>query len=85
MACCGQTPLPTIFNCSLREIPMSGSVTHPNGQPIIHSLNAGFRRGLPFLFSSVGDGAGPAICSQRRIAGAYLPHCSRARTKSINC
>lgn len=73
-ACGGQTPLPSIFSCWVRVNPISGLVTQPAGSPIIHSTNAAFRRGLPLLFSSVGAGAGPTIRSQRRTAGAYLPH-----------
>lgn len=44
MACWGTTPLPQAFNMSLRLIPMDGSLTHPSGSPIIHSVNLGLRR-----------------------------------------
>ena len=70
MACCGHTPFPMMRSASLRLTPGT-SVTQPAGQPIIQLENSGFRRGLPFLFGSVGSGAGlPSIASQRRIAAS---------------
>lgn len=74
MACCGHTPFPIALSCCDLVRPIAGSVTHPGGRPIIHSANAALRRGLPLLLGSVGAGAGPMSCSQRRTAGAYLPH-----------
>ena len=73
VACCGTTPLPQALSCSLRV--MSQSVTHPAGNPIIHSANAGLSRCCSFLPSAmVGAGAGfPVIDSQRWIAGANFP------------
>ena len=71
-ACCGTTPLPIARNCWVRVKPSSGSVTHPAGKPIIHSLNAGFSCGLPVLEGCVGEGASrPSMVSQRRMAGSY--------------
>ena len=66
--------MPMMRNWSLRLMPIAGSVTHPAGQPIIQLLNSGLSRGFPLRFGSVGAGAGPTICFQRAIAGAYLPH-----------
>lgn len=74
-ACCGQTPLPIALSCCARVRPISGLVTQPAGRPIIHSAKGAARRGLPLVLGSVGLGAAtPSTRSQRRIAGAYLPH-----------
>jgi hypothetical protein len=75
-ACWGHTPLPTIRSWLLREMSMAGSVTQPSGQPMSQELNSAASLGLPFLFGSVGAGAGLVNDSQRVIAGAYLPHCA---------
>ncbi len=75
-ACCGTTPLPHAFTCSARDSPMTGSVTWPVGQPIIHSVSSGLRRGLPpFPSIRTGDGAGrPSNALHSLIAGSYMPH-----------
>src|SRR3546814_9542909 len=55
-ACCGTTPLPRAFNCSLRASPTD--VTCPSGRPIIHSTKRADRRCAPPLPSGlVGAGA----------------------------
>ena len=63
-ACCGTTPLPSIFSSCVRDRPTP--VTHPSGRPIIHSTNRD-----ESLSSVTGAGAGrPLDCSHRAMAAA---------------
>ena len=84
--CWGTHPLPHALSCPARVRPIAGAVTQPAGQPIIHSVNSGFRRWLPFFPSgSVGAGAGRVSDSHWRTAGSYSPQLTASSRVGNRC